>query len=122
MMKRALVLLAALVTQPVLAQAPPVHNCVTQTCTIISDPFPPPPSVQPVSCELSDGATVLETAAVAGPAGAVYCRFVRNFTVGAHSITAKAIAEDGFKSAASNTYPFVSSAGAPPVPTNIRAQ
>lgn len=119
MIRSLLIAVLALLALPVQAQV--TRNCVSQTCTIISDPFPST-AVQPTQCRLYSGATALQTSPVAGPAGAVYCSFSRTFASGTYSLSATAIAADGSESVASNVITFTSSLGAPPAPLNLRFQ
>ena len=118
-MKRLLILLL-LVAPAAFAQTVVVKNCVSLLCTVVTNPAPPLPAVQPVTCKLFEGTTVLATLPVVGVPP--YCQWVRNFTAGRHTITATWLAADGSESGHSSPFVFDSSLGPPAAPTGLRIQ
>jgi len=111
----ALAALAAL-SGPALAQA--THDCITTTCTIVSDAIAGTPEGVPAQCRLYGGATMLAEAPVVAPYA---CSFVRNFASGPWSLTARYVNATG-EGAASNVLAFTSAVPmpAPPAPTGLR--
>lgn len=110
---RRLAALALLVAAPAFGQT---RDCTTE-CTFVSDPFPPPPAIQPDSCRLYNGTTALVTSPVVAVSGGVACSLVQMFPEGT-SVSAFATAlVAGVQSGSSNTIAFISSRG-PSAPTN----
>jgi hypothetical protein len=128
-MKKLLLVLATLFAAslaPTASAQTPVYNC-TAGCQIVSQVYLVT-DIQPKTCKLWRGSTLLLTApAVPGanvvdstapvpPAGSVGCTFAVTLPVGTWTYTMTAVSIDGFESPQSAVFTFRSSRGAPAAP------
>jgi len=118
-MKR-IILAAILALCATSVQAQSTVNCVSASCTFVTDPIVGTPSGPPIGCRLYSGATMLAEAPVTAPYA---CTFTRNFAAGTYSLTARYFNAAG-ESANSNVLTFTSAlpVPVPPAPTNLRFQ
>lgn len=117
---RKLLLLAVLMAVSSVASAQATRDCVTATCTLVTDALSPVPAGPPTQCRLYSGTTMLVEVPVAAPYA---CSFTRNFAAGPWTVTARYVNVTG-EGPNSNAVTFTSAIPIPPppAPTNLRFQ
>lgn len=111
-----LLLVMVLLLVPGLSSAQTVLDCVSQTCTVRSDPAPSG-TTGIAECRLYNSGTQIAQHAASSP---YTCLWERNFAAGTYSLTARFVGTDGQVGPDSNVVAFISRLPLLLAPANLR--
>lgn len=111
-----LLLVMVLMLVPGLSGAQTVLDCISQTCTVRSDPAAAG-TTGLAECRLYNNGTQIAQHAISSP---YTCLWERNFAAGTYSLTARFVATDGQVGPDSNVVAFISRLPLLLAPQNLR--